>query len=100
MAQFRYFADINGQAVELSHIEHRGNGSKASAFWGFLPGVDLMTVKRSEKVQCTRAIQMKSNPSHHVCSARCVSATGFLCECECGGKNHGAGKFSCVAEAA
>jgi|GEM_PF-4185973 len=27
----------------------------------------------------------------HVCSDRCLSATGLSCECSCGGKNHGAG---------
>lgn len=25
------------------------------------------------------------------CDGRCMSATGFNCECSCGGKNHGAG---------
>jgi len=28
----------------------------------------------------------------HKCSAKCLSATGHDCQCECGGKNHGAGK--------
>lgn len=27
----------------------------------------------------------------HECDARCVHATGHVCECSCGGKNHGAG---------
>jgi hypothetical protein len=26
----------------------------------------------------------------HVCAAKCMSSTGFSCECSCGGKNHGA----------
>lgn len=26
----------------------------------------------------------------HVCNDRCMSSTGTLCECSCGGKNHGA----------
>lgn len=26
----------------------------------------------------------------HVCSAKCMSSTGTLCECSCAGKNHGA----------
>ena len=37
----------------------------------------------------TRKIDYKSNPSKHKCSAKCLSATGHVCECECGGKNHG-----------
>ena len=27
----------------------------------------------------------------HVCGSKCMSSTGFVCECSCGGKNHGAG---------
>jgi hypothetical protein len=26
----------------------------------------------------------------HKCNAKCLASTGFLCECSCGGKNHGA----------
>lgn len=26
----------------------------------------------------------------HECSAKCLESHGFLCECSCGGKNHGA----------
>jgi hypothetical protein len=26
----------------------------------------------------------------HVCNAKCLSSTGTICECSCGGKNHGA----------
>lgn len=25
----------------------------------------------------------------HLCGERCLSSTGFKCECSCGGKNHG-----------
>lgn len=25
----------------------------------------------------------------HLCDERCLSSTGFKCECSCGGKNHG-----------
>ncbi len=27
----------------------------------------------------------------HICSGKCLASTGFVCECSCGGKNHGAG---------
>jgi hypothetical protein len=27
----------------------------------------------------------------HKCGARCVSSTGHVCECACGGENHGVG---------
>lgn len=25
----------------------------------------------------------------HICSAKCTGSRGFVCECSCGGKNHG-----------
>jgi hypothetical protein len=45
----------------------------------------------------TRVINYKSNPSKHICDARCMNATGrtMQCECSCGGKNHGNGGFRC-----
>ena len=40
----------------------------------------------------TRGINYKIDaPSLHKCNAKCQSATGPSCECECGGKNHGRG---------
>lgn len=49
-----------------------------------------------------RIITFKSNPSKHVCDARCINASGrtMQCECACGGKNHGHGAFNCEAVAA
>lgn len=46
-----------------------------------------------------RVITFKSNPSNHICDARCMNATGrtMQCECSCGGKNHGRAAFSCEA---
>jgi len=29
--------------------------------------------------------------TEHVCNAKCMASTGHVCECSCGGKNHGAG---------
>jgi hypothetical protein len=26
----------------------------------------------------------------HICSEKCLTSTGFQCQCSCGGKNHGA----------
>lgn len=33
----------------------------------------------------------------HVCNAKCMSSTGPVCECSCGGKNHGAGHLLVLA---
>lgn len=93
MADFRYFAEINGQTVRLTSIQHDGAVStKASHFSGLTPdGV---------RVQATRAIQRKNNPSLHECGPKCVAAKGHLCECSCGGKNHGKGSVTVAANAA
>lgn len=34
-------------------------------------------------------VQGTLNVSHE-CNAKCLSSHGFVCECSCGGKNHGA----------
>jgi hypothetical protein len=110
MANMRYFADINGGTVELERVWNDGRGSKAKHFFGHPKGTDytkLVFVKgRKTETGCdnawsaipaTRVIEYKSFPSKHKCDARCTSAKGFRCECECGGKNHGAGSFACEA---
>ena len=50
-------------------------------------------------VRITRTVKMKANPSKHVCDIRCTNAKGRVmnCECSCGGKNHGKGRFVCEA---
>lgn len=37
----------------------------------------------------TKIIYYKKNPSLHKCDARCQSAKGPNCECQCGGQFHG-----------
>jgi hypothetical protein len=84
MATFKYFADLDGQTVQLANVWHDGHvRSTAEHFSGALPD--------GTRVKCTRMIERKSNPSLHQCGPRCVAARGFLCECSCGGKNHGKG---------
>jgi hypothetical protein len=34
--------------------------------------------------------RVEGKVSKHECDDRCMSSTGFKCECKCGGKNHGA----------
>jgi hypothetical protein len=38
--------------------------------------------------------------SEHVCNAKCLASTGHVCECSCGGKNHGASHLPMIAVAA
>lgn len=86
--QFRFFAEQNGQTVQLDRIAHDGAVStKANHFFGVAPN--------GEKLQCTRKVDYKVNGSKHVCSDKCMNAKGFMCECACGGKNHGLGSMLC-----
>ena len=86
MANYRYFADLNGETVELRNIRHDGSiYTSAKHFSGTAPDGSLIAT--------TRMVQYKSNPSRHACDARCIHAKGRVmnCECSCGGKNHGRG---------
>ena len=48
-----------------------------------------------------RKIEYKSNPSKHICNAKCLNGSiNGACECQCGGKNHGAGMLSSLLAAA
>ena len=98
MATIKYF---NG-TTELQHPHGMNNTQFAAAFpnvkgirydgfqrmVGYLPGT-------REVRPIERHIEFKSNPSMHICDARCMNARGRMCECSCGGKNHGAGSFVC-----
>lgn len=90
MATFRYFADIDGRALELSAIAHNGQGTKAHNFSGLLPD--------GSRVQATRAVEIVPSyrASGHQCGARCTNAQSRSpCECACKGENHGRGAFAC-----
>lgn len=95
MANIKYFAECNGQAVELTNVAHNGSPYRPRA--EHFDGRCVCGARH----QATRMVVRKSNPSRHECDARCVNATGrtMQCECSCGGKNHGRG-FTCTTGAA
>lgn len=91
MANIKYFAGD----IELKGVHREG---------GKLVGdpIDYTPVWENNKwthnwIEVERKVEYKSNPSKHECDARCYNATGRImkCECSCGGKNHGRGKFTC-----
>jgi hypothetical protein len=98
MATFKYFTTCDGEQVQLAHVFHFGtyfdvvrgytNGSdRAFAFHGTCPKCGEMHVAQ-------RKIEWKRNPSLHKCNAKCMGGkVNGACECQCGGKNHGAGGF-------
>lgn len=84
MANFRYFAEVDGETVQLTNVRHDGHVSTAvSHFIGVAPN--------GQKLTAQRMVEYKSNPSRHQCDSRCTHAKGrtMKCECSCGGKNHG-----------
>lgn len=98
MARFAYFADmqdgtthewrdtvVKGRVIAARGVDYISRGN----IRGYVEGLGW--------VKITRSIEMKSNPSRHVCDTRCINATGKImrCECSCGGKNHGRGSFVC-----
>jgi hypothetical protein len=46
--------------------------------------------ERRSRIVYVRGRAIKAVISTHPCDERCTSAKGNLCECSCGGKNHGA----------
>ena len=86
----KFFAEHNGETVELTRIYHDGRATKAANFTGSTPD--------GTRVKAQRVIWYKNFASKHVCDARCINATGRImkCECSCGGKNHGRGAFACA----
>ena len=104
MASIKYFNDTD----ELTCIQPMPNNqfaaiggvrSSANYYDGFqrLCGVTA----GGKLVPVERAITYKSFPSRHECNAKCLNGKhNGTCECQCGGKNHGAGMFTKLLEAA
>jgi hypothetical protein len=91
MVAYRHFAGT----TRLEKVGYRGPGK--GEFVGIDPA-NPPTWNGKEwigYVKVERQIRYATNPSKHECDGRCMAAKGFNCECACGGKNHGAGRFQC-----
>lgn len=110
MARFAYFADLaDGSTIEWKDTAERWEDAKGmvryrevAAKVNYRDGVLCGYSAELGWVPVTRQVQMKANPSRHVCDDRCLNATGRVmkCECSCGGANHGKGssvRFMCEA---
>ncbi len=89
MANILYFADLEGgKTLSFTRVDHRG---KEGAF-----GYDH---ESRQWIKTNRTVEYKAFASKHECDARCMNAMGRVmkCECACGGKNHGKGRFNCEA---
>ena len=94
MTTTKYFSDMNG-AIEIKSPQPMDNKDFQAKF----PGVNGLRidsfsrlVSPDGKSAVTRKINYKCKPSLHTCNERCRGGKcGGVCECQCGGKNHGIG---------
>lgn len=102
----KFFADVNGLALELTRVYQERNKATGRYEWFGEPATSTPVWNRETQkwdrtiLAVTRKVEMKRSPSRHECDARCLNAIGKImrCECSCGGKNHGAGSaLQCVA---
>jgi hypothetical protein len=111
MANFKYFSDVNGVTVELKAVTTMPNKEFVEKFPGVkgrncggydkMVGCDVEAALTWPRIYLpvTRAIEYKSNPSKHECNAKCMNGScRGVCECRCGGKNHGRGTFTSLLE--
>lgn len=102
----RYFSDIDGAVEELRAV-HQLDNAQFRAQW---PGVKGMRADGYTMwvgyglvglYPVTRKIEYKAFPSKHACNSKCLNGKhNGVCECQCGGKNHGAGMFTRFLKAA
>ena len=107
----KYFSDVTGSPVALTRIGQMRNADFAARFPGvrgrridgyyMLVGWADGATLDSQTLPVTRAISFKAFPSRHECNAKCMGGkVNGTCECQCGGKNHGAGMFTQLLAAA
>jgi hypothetical protein len=109
VANFKYYSDINGDAIELKATYGMDNkefaakfpGVKGFRYDGYTMWVGYPLQGTGGPLPITRKIEFKSFPSRHECNAKCLNGKqNGICECQCGGKNHGRGMFTQMLEAA
>ena len=91
----KYFSDINGTTTEIPGRFSMRNEEFAKKFPGIKGKRDdgfsrMVGTLNGEVFPITRVIFYKGRPSLHECNAKCRGGKcGGVCECQCGGKNHG-----------
>lgn len=115
MANIKYFSDIDGSTVAIRSVTQMRNeefavrfpGVKGMRADGYSKWVGLSEAGNirfvgdtSDLLPITRKIEYKSFPSKHECNSKCLNGKhNGTCECQCGGKNHGAGMFTSLVAA-
>lgn len=114
MATIKKFSDVTGQAIELGALTPMRN-EEFAARWPGVKGIradgytkwvakpivgeaaaaDSAGADSADFLPVTRMIEMKRYPSLHQCNSKCLNGKhNGICECKCGGKNHGRGLFT------
>ena len=107
MANIKYFSDTQTGAVELTFATAMDNQEFRAKFPGVkglrYDGYSMWVGRNSTGaayLPITRKIEYKAFPSKHECNAKCLNGKhNGTCECQCGGKNHGAGMFTSLVAA-
>jgi hypothetical protein len=99
----KYFGECHGEPVQLLFPTWADFKRQFAQLLKRSPGPDEKLVRNCQLFAlgscpicgavhpATRVIHYAKQPSRHQCNGKCLSARGPLCECSCGGKNHGAG---------
>jgi hypothetical protein len=98
MANIKHFSDANGTselftkvcAITKARFEflfpNGFSGVLRNMVGDYIVGIEQDGTARP----INRAITYKANPSKHECNHKCMSGhKNGVCECSCGGKNHG-----------
>ena len=71
-------------------VYYPGRSSEPTYHGGDGRQISLLVVCACGRQVWGRPVEGRYSAAHK-CGARCLSATGTSCECQCGGQNHGAG---------
>ena len=107
----RYTAKCKGCAIHTSGLDLDGMRG-AKLFGTKIPGAPVVRPEVFEDAMGNHVIACRGCGANrlarmvvgrfsakHVCSAKCLASTDFVCDCSCGGKNHGAGHVAEMAVA-
>lgn len=100
--EYRYFFDRNGKTIELTKGAFLIRRESRKAMLAAFPEIKVRSLgddiwvgldADGFELPVTRKIEYKRRPSLHECNARCMNGKcNGVCECQCGGKNHGVGR--------
>lgn len=90
MQTVRFFSDYAGRSVEVDAPQAVTQGELSELFPGFLPRTTLVGIHNGRRRPVTRIIHAVATTKPHRCNAKCLNGRpDGVCECACGGVNHG-----------